>query len=288
MFNNTKTHAHPDVADHPQGHADYIIATEGDYTEHNYVRNGVLGGFDIELTRALCAHMGKACAIVTVPWAAVFPRDYVQFGWSSNGKVYPGLGFQNRWFHCSVGTRNIITRQQSVAFTDPYTDRSVDKAGFIVAAEAAADFPADAAGRSVALIAGFSTSTYFLSRAGLAFLPRRVVQYTVQTEMWAALTSRKVPSCVLPGGGREGQRRGWGRAGGVAGPGTAGAGRPGKGQGRAGKGRAITVCLCQPFLDTIWVFLGSRFVDRHTHYGAFISTETAGDKFRSGGLPFAL
>ena len=191
-FRNTKTPDQPGVAAHAAAQADIVVGTEADYAEHNFIRGGVLGGFDIELTRAVCAAINKTCAVVTVPWAAAFPSEYEALGWVSNDLVYPGRGFQNRWFHCVVGARNLIVRQQSVAFSHPYTDRTADKAGFVVLQDRASGFPADAADRSVAVVAGYSATTYFLSQAGVRFRPRDVVQYTVQTDMWAALTDRRV------------------------------------------------------------------------------------------------
>ena len=131
-YSNTKTAANPEIADHPTSRADIVIATEADFGEFNFIEKGTLGGFDIELTKAVCAEIGKTCAVVPVPWQSVWSGAYEQFGWESNTKTYPGIGHHNRWFHCSSGTHNIVARQQSIAFTDPYTDPDSHQAGFIV------------------------------------------------------------------------------------------------------------------------------------------------------------
>ena len=45
-------------------------------TRFNYIKDGVLGGFDIELTQAVCAAVNKTCAIVTVPWQSVCGMEW--------------------------------------------------------------------------------------------------------------------------------------------------------------------------------------------------------------------
>merc|ERR1719482_474363 len=146
-------------AKHPATRADIVIGTEADWGVYNKIEDGVLKGFDIELTEAVCAAAGKRCAIVTVPWKSVWPSSYPEFNWDSNSKTYPGHGHNNDWFHCTSGTRNIIARQQSVAFTNPYTDPSKDKAGFVTTDTS---FPADAASKEVGVQAAQATTTYFL------------------------------------------------------------------------------------------------------------------------------
>ena len=186
-FANVKTPLNPEIADHPAQRADIVVATEADFGDHNYIRNGVLGGFDIELTKAVCAHAGKTCAVVLVPWQAVWTSNYSWFGWRRNSKNYPGLGHQDRWFHCAVGTRNLVARQQSIAFTSPYTDKTADRAGFVVAASAATAFPSDATGHVVGIVDGWSSSTFFLANVGRAFAPADVVLFAIRAEIWAAL-----------------------------------------------------------------------------------------------------
>ena len=102
---------------HSASEADIVIATEADYLQYNYIRDGMLGGFDIELTQGVCKAAGKTCAIVTVPWQSVWPKTYLELGWESNPKTYPGIGTNNNWYHCTSGTRNTIARSQSTIFT---------------------------------------------------------------------------------------------------------------------------------------------------------------------------
>ena len=71
------------IADHPTTRADIVIAKEADWGEYNYIEDGMLKGFDIELTREVCKAAGKTCAIVTVPWQSVWPMQ-----------VLPGVGVE--------------------------------------------------------------------------------------------------------------------------------------------------------------------------------------------------
>ena len=192
-FANVKTPARPEIADHPPRRADIVFGTEADFGEYNYVRDGVLGGFDLELTRALCDRMGRSCAVVTVPWQAAWTTDYSRFGWPSNTRNYAGEGYQNRWFHCTTGTFNIIERQQSIAFTHPYTDPGSARAGFVVPAEHASTFPADASGKAVGLLQGWAAATYFLTKIEtFRFVPLTTVQFTALSDLWTALTRRRI------------------------------------------------------------------------------------------------
>ena len=191
QFNNTKTVHHPEVADHPSDLADIVIATEADFGEHNYIRDGVLGGFDIELTKAVCAQIGKTCSIVTVPWQSIWPSEYARFGYPENDVLYPGEGHHDRWFHCSVGTYNTVHRQQSIAFTHPYTSMNHDTIGFIVPDGAASRFPANAVGQTVGLLEGWAATSYF-EMYRTVYSPQKVLQYGLQTSLWGALTAGTV------------------------------------------------------------------------------------------------
>ena len=198
-FANTKTDRNPEIADHAYVRADIVIATEADSAEHNNINSAVLSGFDVTLTKAVCALIGKTCALVTVPWQAVWPSSYRRYGWPDNARLYPGEGHQNRWFHCSVGTYNMVFRQQSIAFTDPYTAKNSTRAGFVVPAAAAAAFPATAAGRTVAMVEGWGPTTYFLLQRDLfLFTPADVMQYGVQSDLWAALVAGAVDAAYVP------------------------------------------------------------------------------------------
>lgn len=50
------------------------IATEGAYAPFNYTTNeGILAGFDVDLTHALCAKMNTACTINAQDWDGIIP-----------------------------------------------------------------------------------------------------------------------------------------------------------------------------------------------------------------------
>ena len=196
QYRNAKTAIHPEIADHPLELADIVIGIEGDWLEHAYIRNGVLGGFAPELTHVLCRKIGKTCAVVTVPWQAVWTADYSSFGWPTNHKHYPGEGYHRRWFHCAASTLNTIPRQQSIAFTHPYTDTEANKAGFIVPDSHAAAFPEDAAGKTVGSMMGRALVTYLQTHRHL-FRPSMVREFATQQQMFAALTSGAVDALYI-------------------------------------------------------------------------------------------
>lgn len=149
---------------HPYAKADIVIGTEADWGHHNNVAaNGSLVGFDIEFTHMLCAQAKKTCAIVTVPWQSVWPKEFPEFKLTSNVKSYPGWGTGSSWFHCSTGTRNTLERQQSTAFTYSYTDKTVDRGGFI--SKISTKLPANGKNKKVRVLAGQAFTNYFLQNA---------------------------------------------------------------------------------------------------------------------------
>ena len=121
---------------------------------------------------------------------AMWPASYARFGWPRNTKTYPGEGYQGRWFHCTMGTENLIARQQHIAFTHPYTDPSVRTAGFVVPNAAAATFPVDAANKVVGLIAHSATAHWFQNKKTKLFNPSNVVEYATEDFLFAALASK--------------------------------------------------------------------------------------------------
>ena len=194
-WSNAKIGENLQVADHPTTRADIVIGTEADWGEYNYIDNGVLGGFDIELTKAVCKHAGKVCAIVTVPWQSVWAAKYAELGWpKGNPKIYPGIGTNNAWFHCTSGTRNTVGRQQSTAFTDPYTDKTRDHAGFVVRKDAV--IGARAAGKRVAILEGQAYTDFFRANSGASstkkFNPSELKVEGYMRDVWALLEAGKV------------------------------------------------------------------------------------------------
>ena len=151
-------------------------------------------GPHIELTKAVCKHAGKTCAIVTVPWQSIWPAKFENLGWSDNPKTYPGIGTNNAWFHCSSGTRNTTPRQQSAAYTDPYTDKTQDYAGFI--ARKGALIGARAEGRRVAILEAQGYTVYFRGNIGASrtkkFNPSKLEVLDFIKDVWALLEADDV------------------------------------------------------------------------------------------------
>ena len=188
---NAKTSANPKAADHPTSRADIAIGTEADWGEYNYIEDGELKGFDIELTKAVCKAAGKTCAIATVPWQSVWPKGYPEFGWETNPKAYPGIGTNSGWFHCTSGTRNTIARQQSTAFTHRYTTIK-DHAGFVTAN--LSPIAANAEGRTVAVVDGWAATDFLRQNSGVSkqFNPSNIIAPRSSDDLWMMLEANDV------------------------------------------------------------------------------------------------
>jgi len=145
--------------------ADIIIAMEADFPPYASVSaSSQLVGFDVEFTKKVCTAAALKCAIITAPWQSAIAKSYADLGWSSNSKTYPGLGLQNMWYHCISGSRNTIARQQSLAFTNPYTDPANDKAIYIALKSFAGSVDATASSVKVGLQSSYAVSSYFENR----------------------------------------------------------------------------------------------------------------------------
>lgn len=80
--------------------------TEGDYPPFNYLdEDGVLGGFNIDLARALCNEIGAACDIRVRPWDELFlalkrgEADAVIAGHAVTADALREIAFTDRYFH---------------------------------------------------------------------------------------------------------------------------------------------------------------------------------------------
>lgn len=80
------------------------IATEGAYPPFNYTNNdGSLGGYDVEVAKALCAQMQADCEIVAQDWDGIIP------------------GLLAKKYDAVVAGMSITPeRQEKVDFTEPY------------------------------------------------------------------------------------------------------------------------------------------------------------------------
>ena len=137
---------------------------------------------------------------------AVWPAGYPEFGWATNPKMYPGKGYHGRWFHCAAGTLHDSARQQSIAFTHPYTPPLGHTAGFVSSPAAqelirTGDFEALRIGAA----GGTAPTRYLQQKAGEgqhSLLPplalpipnpkEQVVVYASPAEAWQALANGTV------------------------------------------------------------------------------------------------
>jgi ABC-type amino acid transport substrate-binding protein len=186
---------------HPLQDADIVIGMEADWGVYNNIDSGsALVGFDVEFVGGMCELAGKKCAIVTVPWQSIIAKNYNDLGWDSNPKTYPGVGFNNGWFHCSSGTRNTIPRAQSLSFTHPYTDPTADTAGFL--AKTGQAMAADASDIKVGMQSGYAVTAYFLANNGEGKKYNTpaadVTLYDTPTALYAALDAGDIHA-VLTG-----------------------------------------------------------------------------------------
>lgn len=80
------------------------IATEGAYPPFNYTNNdGSLGGFDVDVAKAICAEMKAKCEIVAQDWDGIIP----------------GL-LANKYDAIIAGMSITPERSATVDFTEPY------------------------------------------------------------------------------------------------------------------------------------------------------------------------
>ena len=135
-----------------------------------------------------------------MPWHAIWPATYHKLGWDTNSKTYAGEGVLGRWMHCSMGTLNIVARQQSVSFTNPYTDKNKITAGFVTGDGL---FPANATGKTVGLLEGYGEAMYFEANNGdgdeAIFNAMNIKHYRTQTLLWHALVASDIDAAYVQG-----------------------------------------------------------------------------------------
>ena len=79
--------------------------TEGEFPPFNYLDDeGVLGGFNVDLARAICAELGAACDIKVRPWDELLlalkrgDADAVIAGHAVTASALAGVDFTDRYF----------------------------------------------------------------------------------------------------------------------------------------------------------------------------------------------
>jgi len=127
-----------------------------------------------------------------VPWQSVWPRNFTQFNEKNNARAYPGQGSNLKWFHCTSGTRNTIARQQSTAFTNPYSDPAKDTTGFVVPDANKGTFPTNGKGKKVGVLSAQAFTEPFLARAAATWGISKVEKRDTAAAVWALLKAKTV------------------------------------------------------------------------------------------------
>jgi polar amino acid transport system substrate-binding protein len=84
------------------------VGIAGDYPPFNYLENGQLRGFDVEIARALCSHMQVDCQLIVQPWDSAI------------------TALQGAQIDAFISSMSITKeRQQLLDFTRPYYNTPV-------------------------------------------------------------------------------------------------------------------------------------------------------------------
>jgi len=179
---------------------DIVIASEADYSPYNNINpnTAVLEGFDVELTKEVCTMAGVKCALTTAPWQTMQAKDYKGLGWPKNSKTYPGLGFMNNYFDCSAGSFNMVSRQQSLIFSNPYADPSP---AAVFTGKKGATMMADASDVKVGIVGGDATGSFFQAEVAKGtYKPTSVETYGSNTALFAGLAADEVQAVFFAKG----------------------------------------------------------------------------------------
>ncbi len=150
---------------------DLRIATEGYYAPFNYIDDaGQLAGFDVDISNALCAVMGKGCVIVQNDWDDLIP------------------GLNNAQYDVIVASMSITTeREELVDFTLPYYSNMLT---FLGRKDSGIEISADGlAGKKVGTLRSTVSSSYLQDTYADVV---DIHLYDTQDDALADLASRKL------------------------------------------------------------------------------------------------
>jgi len=149
------------------------IATEGAYPPFNTKSaDGQLGGFDVDIAKALCTQMKRECEIVAQDWDGIIP------------------GLVNKKYDAIVASMSITPeRKQTIDFTDRYYSNYIS----VIAPKASGLKMTDLASKTV----GAQRSTIAATWAEDEFGRRGDVKlYDTQTAAYADLEAGRIDALV--------------------------------------------------------------------------------------------
>ncbi|MFC5991144.1 ABC transporter substrate-binding protein [Limoniibacter endophyticus] len=156
------------------------IGTEGAYPPFNYVEsNGQLGGFDVDIAKALCEEMNVTCEFVQQDWDGIIPA------------------LQAKRFDAVVASMSITDeRKQQVDFTNPYYTNSLV---FVAPKDGEFD-PANPGDASIGVQGGTIAETY----AQDTYKEATVSPYPTQVEAWTDLQNGRLDAVLGDFGVQQG------------------------------------------------------------------------------------